>query len=86
MCSKQNGRFTLNVFNMIARIKESKTLTKHLSWECKCKFDEKNVIQIKSRIMKNVGISVKIKKASFVQKRFSIFGFLVLVLVKIGNI
>ena len=65
MCSKQNGRFTLNVFNMIARIKESKTLTKHLSWECKCKFDEKNVIQIKSRITKNVGISVKIKKASF---------------------
>ena len=50
---------------MIARIKESKTLTEHLSWECKCKFDKKNVIQIKSRITKNVGISVKIKKASY---------------------
>ena len=29
----------LSVFNMITRIKESKTLTKHISCECKCKFD-----------------------------------------------
>ena len=28
----------LNVFNMIAGINESKTLTKHISYKCKCKF------------------------------------------------
>ena len=31
----------LSVFNMITGINESKTLTKHISCECKCKFDEK---------------------------------------------
>ena len=29
----------LSVFNMITVINESKTLTKHILWECKCKFD-----------------------------------------------
>ena len=29
----------LNTFNMIPKITESKTLTKHLSYICKCKFD-----------------------------------------------
>ena len=29
----------LNVFNMITWINESKTLTKHISCECKCRFD-----------------------------------------------
>ena len=29
----------LGVFNMITGIKESKTLTKHISCECKCRFD-----------------------------------------------
>ena len=29
----------LSVFNMITRINESKTLTKHISCECKYKFD-----------------------------------------------
>ena len=29
----------LNEFNMITEINESKTLTKHISYECKCKFD-----------------------------------------------
>ena len=28
----------LNVFNMIAKINESKTLTKHISCDCKCIF------------------------------------------------
>ena len=34
----------LSIFNMIAGIIESKTLTKHTSCNCKWKFDEKNVI------------------------------------------
>ena len=29
----------LNVFNMITGINELKTLTKHVSCECECKFD-----------------------------------------------
>ena len=32
----------LSVFNMITGINESKTLTKHISCKCKCKFDERN--------------------------------------------
>ena len=31
----------LNVFNMITGINEYKTLTKHISYECKCRFDGK---------------------------------------------
>ena len=31
--------YVLSVFNMITRINESKPLTKHISCECKCKFD-----------------------------------------------
>ena len=31
----------LSVFNMIKRIKESKTLTKRLPCKCKCKFDDR---------------------------------------------
>ena len=41
----------LNMFNIIARINESKTLKKHISSECKCRFGGKNVIQINSGIM-----------------------------------
>ena len=32
----------LSMFNMITAINESKTLTKHISCECKCKFDGRN--------------------------------------------
>ena len=31
----------LKIFNMIARINELKTLAKHISCECKCRFDER---------------------------------------------
>ena len=44
----------LTVFNVITGINESKTLAKHISCECKCRFDVKNVIQIHSGIMINV--------------------------------
>ena len=33
------GDLNLSVFNMIAAINESKTLTKHISCQCKCTFD-----------------------------------------------
>ena len=42
----------LNVFNMVIRINESKTLTYHISCECKCEFcGKKNLIQIKMEQM-----------------------------------
>ena len=38
LCNKAKD-VNLNVFNMIRRINESKTLKRHLSCDCKCKFD-----------------------------------------------
>ena len=35
----------LSIFNMITGINQSKTLTKHLSYECKCRFDGKKCNQ-----------------------------------------
>ena len=49
----------LSVFNIITEINESKTLTKDLSCECKCKFDGEVVTQINGAIMINVDVSVK---------------------------
>ena len=51
---------TLSIFNMITGINESKTLIKHISCKCKCSFDGRNVIHIKSGITINVDASVKI--------------------------
>ena len=56
----------LSVFNMITGINKSKTLTKHISCECKCRFDGKNVIQINGGITINVDKSVK--KFMYVKK------------------
>ena len=36
---KKIGDVNLNAFNAIARKDKSKTLTKHISCKCKCKFD-----------------------------------------------
>ena len=44
---------------MITGINKLKTLTKHLSSECKCWFDGKIVIQITGGITINVNVSVK---------------------------
>ena len=49
----------LSVFNMVTRINGSKTLTKHISCECQCTFDGKNIIQINGGITINVDVSVK---------------------------
>ena len=35
----QTEDVNLNAFNMITGINESKALTKHISWDCKCEFD-----------------------------------------------
>ena len=70
----------LSVFNKIANISESKTLTKHVSHECR--FDENNVIQINGGITINVDVAVK--NIIYVEK--NIFGILVHVFVKMENI
>ena len=40
--SNKTVEFNLSVFNMITGINESKTLTKHILCECKCRFDGRN--------------------------------------------
>ena len=72
----------LSVFNMITGINESKTLTKHISCEFKCKFDEQKVIQINGGITINTDMSVK--RTMYVKNIK--FGILLRVVVKIGNI
>ena len=37
----QTGDLNLGVFKMTTGINESKTLAKHISCECKCRFDER---------------------------------------------
>ena len=49
----------LSVINMTAGINESKTLTKHLSYECKYRFDGKNVIEINVGITINANMGIK---------------------------
>ena len=65
---------------MITVINELKTSTKHMSCECKCKFDRKNVIQITGEIM----INVSVEKMMYVKKIK--FGTLRPVVVKMENI
>ena len=67
---------------MITGINKSKTLTKHISWECKCRFDGKNVIQINGGITINVDVNVKI----FMYLKKIMFGILLHVIVKMENI
>ena len=60
----------LRVVNMIIGINKCKTLTKHISCECKCRFD---CNQINGRIIVNVDMSVN--NTMFVRKiRFGILG------------
>ena len=42
-----------SIFNMITEINDSKTLAKHISCKCKCRFDGKNIIQINDGILIN---------------------------------
>ena len=48
-----------SIFNMITEINDSKTLAKHISCKCKCRFDGKNIIQINGGKTTNVDLSVK---------------------------
>ena len=59
MCSKENRKFKSKHFQHHYKNIESKTLTRHVLCECKCRFDRKNIIQINDGIMINVYVSVK---------------------------
>ena len=52
---------------MITRINESKSLVKHISSDCRCTIDGKNVIQSKSKngIVINVDVNPKNIKAIY---------------------
>ena len=58
----------LSIFKMITGINESKTLTKHTSCKCKCKFDGRKLIQINGGITLNVNVSVE--NVMYVKKIF----------------
>ena len=72
----------LSVFNITTGINESKTLTKNISCECKCKFDGKNVIQINGGITINVDVTVK----NVIYLKKIMFGILLYEIVKMENI
>ena len=57
---------------MITGINELKILTKHISCECKCRFDGKNVIPINGGITINVNMSLK----KFIYMKKIMFGIL----------
>ena len=56
---------------MITRINESKSLVKHISSDCRCTIDGKNVIQSKSKngIVINVDVNPKNIKAIYTQRK-----------------
>ena len=68
----------ISVFSVIARINESKTLTKHIYMNVNVVLMEENVIQINGGIMINVNVSVK--NIMYVKK--VMFGILLHVIVK----
>ena len=72
----------IHVFNMIPGKNESNILTKDISCECTCRFDEKNVIQINGGTSVNADVSIK----NVVYLKKIILGILVHVVVKMENI
>ena len=68
---------------MITGINGSKRLKKYISYECKCKFDERkcNSDQYTYII---INVDVNVKKVKYVKR--SMFGILLQVIVKMENI
>ena len=70
ICAPNKRRnVNLNVFNLITRTNESRKAIDHISYKCKCKFDGKNVIQIKLGMVINVHTRAKGPRKKCVQKR-----------------
>ena len=74
----------LSIFNVITGINNLKTLTKHMSCKCKCKFDGRKFnSNHKWKISKNKKCK---KKKSIIYLKKIIFGILLYVAAKIVNI
>ena len=67
---------------MITGINESKTLTRHISWNVNVNLMEQNIIQIKGGIAINIIVSVK----NIVYVKEIMFGILLRVILKMENI
>ena len=72
----------LSMFDMIKGINESKTLTKYISCQCKCRFDER--VCSSDQWWNNDKCQCECKNVMYVKK--VMFGILLPVLVKMGNI
>ena len=57
----KTGDVNLNVFDMITRINKSKTLTKHILYDCKCKFSGSKCNSYRKWVKITVDVSVKIQ-------------------------
>ena len=73
---------------MSTGINEPKTLAKLISCKYKCELNGKqiDVSQIKSEITENVGVSVKIKKTSFVNVILEILAHVLMKMVNFGGV
>ena len=70
----------LSMSNMITGTNESKALAKHISYECKCRFDERRYNSNQCEI----SAEVSVRNVLYVKK--ITFGILLYVIVKIENI
>ena len=69
----------LGMFNMVTEINQLKTLTKHISYECKYRFDER-----KCYGGRMINVDFCVRNVLYVEK--SMFGILQHVIVKMENI
>ena len=76
----------INVFNMITRINESKTLIKHMSCECKCKFDCSKYNSSLKWNKNRRQYECKSLKKHHVCKNIKLYGILVNIIAKMVNI
>ena len=67
---------------MITNKNEAKAMRKHISSDCKCKFNIQHVLQIKNGIKKDVNVNVKI----ILHSKGIIVGILAHVFMRIASI
>ena len=82
LVTNKTENLNLRMFNMITGINESKTLTKHLSCKCKCKFDGRKYNS--DQWWNNIKCQCECKKRHVCEK--IIFGILLHVVAKMENI
>ena len=58
VCSKETKNINVKAIEMITNKNEAKTMTKHISRDCKCNSIVQHVIQIKNGITKHVNVNI----------------------------